>query len=134
MKRVLVVGGGLIGARHVNAVRAGLDVTWCPGVQVEKLNIPRHLPDLDPNSQQAVDIERFRWFSDDYLAPHNDGANIIDVRYSAVPNQTEPLWGIRVDVDADSTTHADFIPTRRTSASQNAALMRLLTGEDCQPF
>ncbi len=121
-------------AYHVHAIRAGLDINWCPGVRVEKLDIPRHFPGLQADSQQAIDIERFRWFSDDYLAPHNGGANIIDVRYSAVPNQTEPLWGIHVDVDADATTHAQFIPNRRTSPEQNAALWRLLTGEDCQPL
>ncbi len=121
-------------AYHVHAIRAGMDINWCPGVRVEKLDVSRHFPALDPTSQQAADIERFRWFSDDYLAPHNGSANIIDVRYSAVPNQTEPLWGIHVDIHADATSHVQFIPNRRTSAAQNAALFRLLTGEDCQPL
>ena len=51
------------GRYHVDAVRAGMDVIVCPGASVAALDIARDLPWLDLNSQQARDVERFRWFS-----------------------------------------------------------------------
>ncbi len=123
----------LDGVYHVNAVRVGASASWCPGDQVEKLDVAKHFPDLDPQSQQARDIERFRWFSDDFLAPYGPPGEVIDVRYAAVPNQIDPLWGIRVDTTAPD-THADFVPNRRASPEQTAALWRLMQGTDCQPI
>ena len=53
---------------YVDAVRA----SWAPrvfaGDSVEKLVIHRDLPWLDRDSQQARDVERFRWFSNGYVA------------------------------------------------------------------
>ena len=73
---------------YVDAVRAGMDLELYEGESVSKLDIERDLPWLDPGSQQARDIERFRWFSNGYIAkdPVHD-YRIIDVRYSMVPNE-----------------------------------------------
>ncbi|MYJ74325.1 MAG: metal-dependent hydrolase [Gammaproteobacteria bacterium] len=120
------------GRYYVDAVRAGLEIAVCPGASVPALALRRDLPWLDANSVQARDVERFRWFSDDYLAldPANP-ARVIDMRYSVVPNEIEPLWGIELDPKADPDQHAGFVATRRTSPDQRDAYWGLLTGADC---
>lgn len=122
------------GLYHVDAVRVLGDARWCAGKQVEKLDVAKHLPELAPDSQQAVDIERFRWFSDDYLAPYGTPGAIIDVRYAAVPNDINPLWGIQIDQHAARTRHAQFVPNRRASPEQSQALWQLIKGQGCHPI
>ena len=120
------------GRYYVDAVRAGVEMAVCPGASVPALVLDRDLPWLDANSAQVRDIERFRWFSDDYLAldPVNPD-RVIDMRYSVVPNQIEALWGVEVSRDAGLDEHARFVAERRTSADQGDAYWRLLTGADC---
>jgi len=57
------------GRYYIDGIRTGMEVTHIAGESAAKLDIPAHLPWLDQTSQQAKDIERFRWFSDDFLAP-----------------------------------------------------------------
>jgi inner membrane protein len=121
------------GIYHVDAIRVLTDGQWCPGKQVEKLDIAKHLPDLQLDSQQAADIERFRWFSDDYLAPYGAPGEIIDVRYAAVPNDINPLWGIQVDTAAGPNVHASFVPNRRATPEQTQSLIDLVSGQSCRP-
>ncbi|MDE0660559.1 MAG: metal-dependent hydrolase [Gammaproteobacteria bacterium] len=120
------------GRYYVDAVRAGVEMTACPGASVPALVLGRDLPWLDADSMQARDIERFRWFSDDYLALDPARPDrIIDMRYSVVPNQIDPLWGVEVDSDAGPDEHVAFFADRRTGADQGDAYWRLLTGTDC---
>ena len=122
------------GVYHVDAIRVGTTTEFCPGDHVDIFDAKKHLPELDLNSQQARDIERFRWFSDNYLAPFGEPGNIIDVRYAAVPNDINPLWGIRIDSHAGNTAHVAFVPNRRTSGAQTQALLDLLAGKGCAPI
>ena len=70
----------------------------CPGTSVARLELERDLPWLDADSQQARDVERFRWFSDGYVALDPSVPNrVIDMRYSLVPNEIDPLWGVDLD-------------------------------------
>ena len=120
------------GRYYVDAVRTGFDVTTCPGASVAALDIGRDLPWLDANTQQAIDVERFRWFSDDYIALDPRLPNrVIDVRYSVVPNEIVPLWGIDLDPAAASGQHAHFTAERRSGRQQAQAYARLLTGSAC---
>lgn len=83
---------------YVDAVRVGIDVRVYPGAVVNKLDVARDFPALDSGSQQAKDIERFRWFSNDYLAPDPGFPNrITDIRYSMIPNEVQGLWSIEID-------------------------------------
>ena len=83
------------GRYYVDAVKLVFDKVYIPGTSIRKLNVQRDFPWLPAASQYKKDIERFRWFSDDYLAvsPH-DKNFIMDVRYSFIPNQIKPMWGI----------------------------------------
>ena len=121
------------GRYYVDAVRAGAEMTFCPGASVPALALRRDLPWLDAGSVQARDIERFRWFSDDYLALDPARSDrIIDMRYSVVPNQIVPLWGVQLRRDAPADEHVRFVAERRAGANQRDAYWRLLTGSDCR--
>jgi len=85
---------------YVDAVNLLLDTQYIPGTSIQKLDIKRDFPRLSLNSQQAKDIERFRWFSDDFLAVYPDNTDIImDIRYSFMPNHIALMWGIKINQD-----------------------------------
>ena len=119
------------GHYYVDAVRTGLNASVCPGERIPKLDLQRDLPNLDPDSQQAIDIERFRWFSDDYLAIYDKPGYVIDIRYAMVPNEIRPLWGIHVDTAAGPTQHVRFESARRADAGQIQAFWQQIRGEGC---
>ncbi len=113
---------------YVDAVRPGLFANkhW-PGDNIAILNLERDLPWLDPTSQQAKDIERFRWFSGGYVAiDKQNPAQIIDVRYSMLPQQIQPLWGIRLAQTSDATAPAVYYTQRSNSAQAIDELYNML--------
>ena len=57
---------------YVDAIRAGRTLTWCRGDNIKIFDYQHHLSDLERSSQQSKDIERFRWFSQDYLGFDDD--------------------------------------------------------------
>ncbi len=112
---------------YVDAARLGVRARLFPGQSVGKLDLRRDLQWLAPESQQARDIERFRWFSNGQFALDPAGDDrIIDVRYSMVPNRIEALWGIQLDRTAEPTAHVDFFTSRALSKDQRAETQRLL--------
>lgn len=93
---------------YVDAVRVLFEPKLFPGESIQKFDLKRDFPTLDPDSRQARDIERFRWFSNNYIAVDPVRPNVIgDVRYSMIPNQINPLWGIVVDPTKPD-THVRF--------------------------
>lgn len=118
------------GRYYINAVRTSWAVTACPGASVSLLDLGRDFPWLNPGSQQARDVERFRWFADGYLAVDPRVPDrIIDAGYSFVPNSIDMLWGIDLDPDATPEQHVGYIQVARRD--QISRYWRLLTGEDC---
>lgn len=125
---------------YVDGIRTGMDKTVCPGSSVEKLDVRRHLANLDPLSQQAKDLERFRWFSLGYLAPTGIPGEVADMRYSTVPNQIDPMWGITLRLDANYNEHDDghddghvvWWTRRDMSDAKLDAFWALLQGKACQ--
>jgi inner membrane protein len=98
---------------HVDAVRAGPRPATFPGASIPKLDAARDLPWLDPASRQARDIERFRVFSDGFIALDPAHPNrVVDVRYSFVPNAVSALWSIEVAPDAPADAHARYLTHR----------------------
>ncbi len=100
------------GRYYVDAVKLVLDIQYLPGTSIRKLNVQRDFPWLPEVSQQRKDIERFRWFSDDYLAvsPHDENF-IMDVRYSFIPNRIKPMWGIALNqalIEKDIDVHVKY--------------------------
>ena len=117
------------GRYYVDAVRAGLTPRVYAGDSVEKLQLDKHLPWLDKASQQARDIERFRWFSAGYLAI--DASNpllVTDMRYSMLPNEIDALWGIELDPAAPMDAHVGYFAQRSAGRERIAILLDMLLG------
>ncbi len=115
------------GQYYVDAIRVGRAARRFVGVSVEKLDVPRHLPWLRDGTQQARDLERFRWFSDDFLAqdPVREGF-VIDMRYSIVPNRADGLWGILLSPDADPDSHVEYVTMRDRSLAEGGMLLDMI--------
>lgn len=114
---------------HVDAVRATFAPRVFEGVSVQKLDVDRDMPWLDQSSQQATDIERFRWFSNGYIARDPVYYNrVIDIRFSMVPNEVAPLWSIELQPQAAAHEHASFLTHRARDAGTAQRLWRMLSG------
>jgi len=113
---------------HVDAVRAGVAPRAFPGAAVAKLDIDRDLPWLDRASQQARDIERFRWFSNGYIArdPTHEW-RVIDIRYSLVPNEIKPLWSLQLRPQANGQEHAAYTVHREADRRSGMRLWQMIT-------
>ncbi len=112
---------------HVDAIRVGSSTKVYTGESIAKLDTNRDLPWLKQNSQQAQDLERFRRFSNGYLSIHpNDKLSVIDVRYSMVPNQIDPMWSIKLSPVATSESHAQYITHRDNSSATRQRFWEML--------
>ena len=59
-----------------------------------------HEPGIPADSRVARDIERFRWFADDWLIRDPQSLQVIgDARYVSPPHRARPLWGVSYDPD-----------------------------------
>lgn len=115
---------------YVDAVHIGFARRHYPGSYIKKLNVAEDFPWLPEDSQQRLDIERFRWFSNGYLAlDPNDATRIIDVRFSMVPNEIAALWGIRLAADAGLNEHVSYEVSRDASVSTRERYWRMLMGD-----
>ena len=116
---------------YVDGVRTGLTSRIYQGEFIEKLDINRDYPWLDLDSQQAKDIDRFKWFSDGFIAVHPDNPNrVIDVRYSMLPNQVEALWMIELDKNKEPTTHVGYAHEHTAPANAVRILWDMILGRD----
>lgn len=105
---------------YVNAIRPGFFTprVW-NGDSANKINVPKDFPWLEPNSQQAKDIQRFGWFSTGYLGMDpQDNMGIVDVRYSLLPQQISPLWGIQLSETRNNGQHVNYF-TRRENRMES---------------
>lgn len=119
------------GRYYVDAVKLLWHRQYIEGDSINKLDVKRDLPYLPDNSQSAKDIERFRWFSDDFLAINPANANqVIDVRNSILPNTIQPLWGIELNQtrlkDGDTNIHAEFFTNRTMSTETRKKFIDML--------
>lgn len=115
---------------YVDAVRVGTSVKTYPGESIAKLDVSLDFPWLDLNSQQAKDIERFRWFSNGYVAQDPaDEMRIIDIRYSMVPNQLSTLWSIKLEPSVDSEMHVRYETHRDNAPESRQIFLDMLKGD-----
>lgn len=115
------------GRFYVDAVRVGRAGRLYPGSSVKKLNLTEDYPWLDRGSQQARDVERFSWFSNGYVAPDpGRPARVMDIRYSMLPNQIAPLWGIELSPTAASDAHVSYVVQREQAPGRGRALLRMI--------
>lgn len=117
---------------HVDAVRLRLrgQAVVYPGESLPILNLSRDFPWLDPDSVQAKDVERFRWFSMGYVAADPSVPDrIIDIRYSLLPNEIKPLWSIELDQNTQSSQHVRYVVSRERDEGTVARLWTMISGK-----
>jgi len=116
---------------YVDAIRTVESSSWCSGESIRIFDYQYHLPNLDKESQQKRDIERFRWFSQDYLGFNEDLNLVTDIRYSMIPNQIEPMWGLVIDDKRGLEEHAIWWTSRSLDQSQLDLFKDMLKGKKC---
>ena len=116
---------------YVDAIRAGRVLTRCFGESIKIFDYQYHLSDLEKNSQQMRDIERFRWFSQDYLGFDGDKNLVTDVRYSMIPNQIAPMWGLVIDEWKSTNEHAVWWTSRDLNDESLSLFAEMLFGNRC---
>lgn len=117
------------GVFYIDAVRQFGQAHVIEGEAIPKLVPARDLPWLAPDSQQARDLVRFTDFSDGYVAlSPNDPTQVIDIRYSFVPNKVAALWSIQLDPTANTETHVRYRTDRRDARMRLGELWSMLIG------
>ena len=121
------------GLYYVDAIRVnyiGSGTRIYPGGVVEKVDLGNVKQTLAVDSVLSKDLERFHWFSDEYLAWHPERSKMVgDARYAVLPTSTMPLWAIEVDVDNEN-RHAPFINLRKTNKDTIDQLWKMIRGKD----
>ena len=120
------------GFYYVDAVRLFANSEYCQGTKIKKLDLLNDFSELDKKSQQYKDIKRFNWFSQGYLGKGIDKNIITDVRYSAVPNEVDGLWGIRINSNKPVSDHIDWVVNRRNYVEKWKRFFDLLLGKNCK--
>ena len=120
------------GFYYVDAVRLFYKSEYCQGTKIKKLDLINDFSELDKKSQQYKDIKRFDWFSQGYLGKGIDKNIITDVRYSAVPNEVDGLWGIRINPNKPYSEHIDWVVNRSNYAEKWKRFYDLLLGKNCR--
>lgn len=85
------------------------------------------------NDLTAYDLERFAYFSDNYLSQQymEDGTLLVgDVRYSMLPNGTQPLWGLALPNEVNQLSRGQFTRFPRTVDWQN--ITNMLQGKNTE--
>ena len=114
---------------YVDGIRAGLQPEIYPGDSIARLDPNNDFPWLDPDSQQARDVQRFTWFSDGFVGLHPRYDNrIIDMRYSFLPNEVEGLWMIELDKNRSPTEHVAYQHQHSDPGEKVKLLMDMLLG------
>ncbi len=120
------------GFYYVDAVRLFSKSEYCQGTKIKKLNLLNDFLELDKKSQQYKDIKRFNWFSQGYLGKGMNKNLITDVRYSAVPNEVDGLWGIKINPNKTYLDHVDWVVNRSNYIQKSKRFFDLILGKNCK--
>ena len=114
------------GRYYVDAATVAWNEIPIHGTSIAKLDVASDYPWLPPDSTQARDIERFRWFSDGFIARNPDNSlMIMDVRYSLLPNELAPLWVIQLKPE-EPWEHVDYLNTRDLTPESRQRFLEML--------
>jgi len=93
-------------------------------------------PNSNAESILEKDLKRFAWFSDDWLArvPHHETPKqmvVGDIRYSLMPQEIDPLWGIRFDQE-NYDAHVEYVTFRNVTDRKFGVFRKMLLGWDLE--
>jgi len=112
----------------IDAFRVGIAPKVFEGTSVPNFDAARDLAWLDSASQQAQDVQRFRTFSDGFMAIDPSNADrIIDVRYSFIPNEVSALFAIELSRAAPPEAHVAYSTNREDARESMRTLWQMLT-------
>lgn len=117
---------------YIDAIRVGLiaENKIYEGESIEKFLVKKYLPTIKPSSVLYNDIQRFKTFSNDYIAFDQSQKNVIgDLRYSMLPISAKPLWGIVINKN-EPQQHADYRFFRDSSTSIRQQFINMLLGRE----
>ena len=120
---------------YVDAVRTFPATTsrLYPGSSVPVFDQQAAAELVPENSTAAHDIERFRFFSQDYLSRVPDHPEVLgDLRYAMFPDSVTPLWGISVDPKHPD-KHVKIVNFRDPSKRSMNRLWTMILGRDVEP-
>jgi inner membrane protein len=118
------------GRFFIDGLRVGIAPVLFPGPSIARLDPTRDFPWLNSASQQFRDLMRFNRFSQGYVARNPDAPNdIIDVRFSFLPNKIGALWSIALTPGGAPNQHVHFQTNRRNARANLAMLWQLITAE-----
>lgn len=119
------------GVFYVDAVRVNWwgGVTFYEGSSADRLFVPEAQQGIPEDSPQFSDIERFAFFTDDYLyAPNGLNGTIGDLRYSLLPDSLDPLWVIELKPDAPD-GHVAYVVRRDFGETELRRFRQMLLGQ-----
>ena len=118
------------GNYYVDAIRVG----WLsppklyPGTTIPVFDIDAYVRKHGLDDTKVTDLKRFEHFSAGFLTQHPDKPTVIgDLRYAAVPNAVEPLWGIDV-LTPPRDAHAAWITRRGFGRDKRQKFWDMLWG------
>lgn len=96
---------------YIDAVNIGPKKEMFIGQKIKKFNKPDLSYFDELSDTQKKDIDRFLWFSHDFVAvnPQNE-YELLDIRYSNLPNEIGGLWGIHLTPNIEE--HVEFVSNR----------------------
>ena len=118
------------GRYHVDAIRVA---PFTPpkvyhGASLDAFDLEPALERIPADSTLAHDLRRFSHFSEGYLARLPDEPRFLtDLRYSALPNAVDPLWGIKLP--DNPTQHVAFEVRRDIDEAERGAFLHMLLGK-----
>ncbi len=85
---------------------------------------------LERESRAYLDLQRFAFFSDGWLAELPGKPWVIgDMRFAMLPNGTAPLWALAINPDAQE-EGGQFVSTRQSRSSSFETLWAMISGRD----
>lgn len=122
------------GRFYVDAIRLGGDAQLYEGDSIARFDDERMLELPAGAALLRRDVARFMWFSDRYVAAFPRANPFLgDIRYSFLPHEVEPLWGIEwLDENADG--HVRFINRRENVKAKIEVFRKMLWGENIRRF
>ena len=105
---------------------------FCYGTSIPKLNVMIHYSGINISLKQLSDIKRFDWFSQGYLGYDKKKELITDVRYSAIPNEVDGLWGIKINKNPNYQGHVKWIVNRGNIKQRWLKFSKMLFGDSCK--
>ncbi len=112
---------------HVDAIKLGFSPVIYYGENIKKLNIDKDLEWLDTSSQQYMDLKRFKWFSNNYIALSKSDNNIVyDIRFSSIPYEIEGLWGVKISREKNNDEHIEYITNRKSGKERFQRLFEMI--------